>query len=90
MTECDAQARLNADNAELISVWRGRVALMLSFAGIVGLSGLHRFYLGRRVSGILQLATLGGLGIWQLVDVVRLALEQFTDAQGRRLYLKRW
>jgi TM2 domain-containing membrane protein YozV len=33
------------------------------------LFGAHRFYLGRPLSGLLQVFTLGGLGIWWLIDL---------------------
>lgn len=35
-----------------------------------GFLGLHRFYLGRHLSGILMLCTLGGLGAWWLIDIL--------------------
>lgn len=35
----------------------------------IGLCGIHRIYLGRIGTGILQLITLGGFGIWQLIDL---------------------
>jgi len=62
------------------------VALVLSiFAG--GL-GVDRFYLGYVGWGILKLVTLGGCGIWYLVDLVLIALNKLPDAQGRPLRQK--
>lgn len=57
------------------------VALLLG--GLLGIFGAHRFYAGRVQSGICQLLTLGGLGIWWLYDLILLAAGEFTDAQGR-------
>ena len=34
--------------------------------------GIHRFYMGDIGIGFLQLLTLGGLGIWSLIDLVRI------------------
>lgn len=43
------------------------IAIMLSIVG--GVVGLDRFYLGLYGSGILKACTLGGGGIWILIDV---------------------
>ena len=42
------------------------VALLLAL--FVGVLGIHRFYLGYTTIGIIQLLTLGGLGIWAIID----------------------
>lgn len=43
---------------------------------------LHRFYVGKIGTGILQLVTLGGLGIWALVDFIMIVTGNFKDKQG--------
>ena len=48
------------------------VALVLCW--FLGLIGVHRFYLGDTWQGIVQLLTLGGLGIWTLIDFIRIAI----------------
>jgi TM2 domain-containing membrane protein YozV len=48
--------------------------------------GVHRFYVGKIGTGILMLITLGGLGIWALVDFIVIACGSFKDAQG--LFIK--
>ena len=45
--------------------------LMCFFLGCLG---IHRFYVGKIGTGILQILTLGGLGIWALIDLIILAL----------------
>lgn len=47
--------------------------------------GIHRFYVGKIGTGILMILTMGGLGIWTLVDLVMIASCAFTDSQGREL-----
>src|SRR5436190_13276444 len=36
----------------------------------LGTLGVHRFYTGRLVSGIFQLLTFGGFGVWTLIDLL--------------------
>lgn len=57
------------------------VALLLSI--FVGVIGVDRFYLGYVGLGILKLITIGGLGVWALIDVILIAMNQLTDADGR-------
>jgi hypothetical protein len=45
-------------------------AVLLCF--FLGGLGIHRFYLGYTWQGIVQLLTLGGLGIWALIDFIRI------------------
>lgn len=55
-------------------------ALLLCF--FLGSLGIHRFYVGKVGTGILQLLTLGGLGIWALIDMVIIIVSKFKDKQG--------
>lgn len=58
-------------------------ALLLCF--FLGVLGVHRFYVGKIGTGILMLLTLGGFGIWQIIDFVMIAVGSFTDKEGRQL-----
>lgn len=56
------------------------VAILLCF--FFGGLGVHRFYLGKIGTGILMLITLGGLGIWALIDfiiLITLSDEKFNQ-----------
>jgi TM2 domain len=59
------------------------VALLLCF--FVGLFGIHRFYAGKIGTGIAMILTFGGFGLWTLVDLVLIALGEFSDMSGKKL-----
>jgi TM2 domain-containing membrane protein YozV len=50
---------------------------------LLGLIGAHRFYVGRVGSGLAMLFTLGGLGLWWLIDLVIVASGQLKDDEGK-------
>lgn len=49
---------------------------------LLGGLGIHRFYVGKIGTGILMIITLGGLGIWVLIDLIMIAIGKFTDKEG--------
>lgn len=58
--------------------------LLLSI--FLGSLGIHRFYVGKTGTGILQLITLGGCGIWTLIDIITIVMGNFKDKDGN--YIK--
>ncbi len=48
----------------------------------LGELGVHRFYLGYTWQGIVQLLTLGGLGIWTLIDFIRIINRELQPKDG--------
>lgn len=59
------------------------VCLILCF--FLGYLGIHRFYVGKTGTGIAQLLTAGGCGIWALIDFVMILVGKFTDAEGKEI-----
>ena len=58
-------------------------AFLLCF--FLGVFGVHRFYVGKIGTGILQILTLGGLGIWALIDMIMIIVGAFTDKNGVKI-----
>ncbi|MFZ6675135.1 TM2 domain-containing protein [Undibacterium sp. Xuan67W] len=57
------------------------------FCFFFGFLGVHRFYVGKVGTGILQILTLGGLGIWVLIDFIMIVVGSFTDSDGKKINL---
>ena len=62
-------------------------AVTLALCIPLGMFGAHRFYVGKIGTGLLQLCTLGGLGLWWLYDLITIASGEFRDVDGLRVRL---
>lgn len=87
---------MQAELASLIGIHRDKIheggfmsekkivpALILCF--FFGIFGAHRFYVGKIPTAIIQLLTIGGLGIWALIDFILIILREFNDGDGKKL-----
>jgi TM2 domain/Protein of unknown function (DUF2510)/GYF domain 2 len=61
--------------------WTTALVLSLLLGGL----GVDQFYLGNTGLGIAKLLTCGGLGIWAIIDVIRIATNSVPDSMGRPL-----
>ena len=66
---------------------KSRLATTL-LAFFLGEFGAHRFYLGKIGTAIAMLLTLGGLGIWALVDFIMAVAGVMKDKEGK--LIKNW
>ena len=57
--------------------------LLLCF--FLGGFGVHSFYTKKTGIGVAQLLTLGGCGIWALVDLIMIITESYRDGNGNPL-----
>ena len=80
----------NPQNPIYVTQGRSDKSLLIatSLSGVfffTGLGGLHRFYIGKIGTGILMLLTLGGLGIWAIIDLIVLITGNFRDRDNNRI-----
>jgi TM2 domain-containing membrane protein YozV len=80
---CTSCGVMQYDPSENASEKRILPAGLLCF--FLGIFGAHRFYAGKIGTGILQLFTVGGLGIWMLVDLIMIVSGQFRDGEGEKI-----
>ena len=59
------------------------VAFLLSL--FLGILGVDRFYLGRIGTGILKLVTIGGFGVWYVIDFILIFAGKLTGKDGLEL-----
>jgi TM2 domain-containing membrane protein YozV len=75
-----ASAPVNGESKDWLT------ALLLAI--FLGNLGVHRFYTGHTGIGLAQLFTLGGCGIWTIIDIIQIATGNFKDAKGNPLVKK--
>ena len=80
---CTSCGVMQKDAGEFATDKRILPAGLLCF--FLGVFGAHRFYVGKIGTGVLQLLTLGGLGIWWLIDLIMIVVGNFRDGDGVKI-----
>jgi hypothetical protein len=75
----NGKPRLDVQGNPVSEKSRLAAALLCWFLGVFG---VHRFYTGKIGTGILMIFTLGGLGIWALIDFIMILVGSFKDKEG--------
>ena len=81
--EFDLQKNKLLNSSTTTSTTDWLTLFLLTF--FVGVLGVHRFYVGKIGTGFLMLLTLGGLGVWFLVDLILVVTGQFTNKDGQKI-----
>lgn len=74
---CGAQQAFSATDKRILPA-----ALLCAFVGFLG---VHRFYVGKVGTGLLMLFTLGGFGLWTLIDFIIIVCGSFRDKDGHTI-----
>jgi TM2 domain-containing membrane protein YozV len=64
------------------------ITVILCLLGFIGLAGLHHFYAGKMVIGLIFLFTFGFLFIGTIVSLISILLGNFKDNTGA--VIKNW
>ena len=81
--EFDSQKEKLLDSSTKTNSIDWLALFLLTF--FVGVLGVHRFYVGKIGTGVLMLITLGGLGVWFLIDLLLVVTGQFTNKDGQKI-----
>ena len=76
--KCGVRQRAARNSTDVSLNWL--TCLLLCF--FLGNFGAHRFYTKKIGTAILMIITVGGCGIWTLIDLIMIITGKFTDANG--------
>lgn len=83
--ECGAPLKIANYQNRPASTNEDRWLIALILCILVGSLGVHRFYTGNIVTGVLMLITLGGCGVWTIIDLIMIAANTYRDGNGNTL-----
>lgn len=77
--KCGVRQKRAPVGSDVSNTWLVALLLCIFF----GTLGIHRFYVGKIGTGVLMIVTLGGCGIWTLIDLILIITGKFTDSNGQ-------
>ena len=81
-TDIDSSILVDADNVLAGSYGSRQWTLTFALCLLLGVFGAHRFYTGHIITGVIQLFTVGGFGVWWLIDLFLVGTGHFRDVDG--------
>ena len=76
----NVQVQSNSGYTSLVSVKSKTIALVLAI--FLGYLGIHRFYVGKPVSGVVYFFTAGVFGLGWIIDIILILAGSFRDGMG--------
>lgn len=80
--KCGVRQSIISLNTEVQQNDENKWLITLLLCWFLGVFGVHRFYTGHTTIGVIQLLTLGGCGIWVLIDFIIIIAGNYKDANG--------
>lgn len=80
--KCGVRQPLSSMKSEEQKASETKWITTLLLCWFLGVFGVHRFYTGHTGIGVIQLLTLGGCGIWALIDLIIIVVGNYKDANG--------
>lgn len=84
----EIQTGLLQSKTEPSTVSDKKRVLTTILCAVFGIFGAHRFYVGKTGTAKVMVFTIGGVGIWWLVDLLIVLFGEFTDTEGRKI--RKW
>jgi hypothetical protein len=81
----DSGIRIRKSTEERLSFSARKRLIAAILALCFGVFGAHRFYAVKIGTGLIQVFTIGGLGIWCFIDFLIILFGEFTDRDGKKI-----
>lgn len=76
--KCGVRQKAAKSSSDVSEKWLTCLLLCI----FLGYFGAHRFYTGKTGTAVLMIFTLGGCGIWALIDMIMIIAGKFQDSNG--------